>query len=289
LRREYDHGGVVRIRWGVYMLASEWASLGPDARYLSRIKAHAAMSESPPVFSHQSAAAIWGLPQVGAWPPTVDVLIPPSSGGRSGSGVRRHPQLGLVEIVHRNGLMVTSAAATAVAMGRVLPFAKAVAMIDKAVHIPRGGSPLTTPSALVSALSDLGPVSRRAAASRAIAFASTLSASAGESMSRAHMFLLGFLLPALQTPFTDAHGFIGYTDFFWATENMIGEFDGFGKYLRDEFARGRSTTQIVIDEKVREDRLRACGPSVSRWGWTLALDLARFNVFLERIGIPRAR
>lgn len=165
-------------------------------------------------------------------------------------------------------------------------------MMDKAIHIPRFGVALATRDDLESALSALPALGRlpgRSAAQRAGEFASPLSGSGGESVSRANIFLLGFLLPALQVRFDDAEGLIGYADFFWRTINRIGEFDGRGKYLRAEFTHGRPTAQIVIDEKRREDRLRACGPSVSRWGWDIAVVPAAFGAFLTRIGIPRAR
>lgn len=102
------------------------------------------------------------------------------------------------------------------------------------------------------------------------------------------MQLCGFIIPELQVPFSDADGFIGFTDFFWRTINRIGEFDGLGKYLREEFARGRDPAQIVIDEKVREDRLRGCGPSMSRWLFPVAVSPRQLGDVLHRAGVPLA-
>jgi hypothetical protein len=292
LRSELERGRVVRLRWGVYMRTAAWSALTHDARYLARIRAFAIMSEQPPTFSHYSAAAIWRLPRVGAWPENVHILIPPTTGGRSRNQITRHTIDASADVVQRDGLRVTSAPSTAVAMARILPFPEAVAMMDRTIHVPRSGTALATRNELdiaVTALDACGRLVGRTAAQRAAEFATTLSGSCGESISRAHMFLLGFLLPELQTPFSDADGFIGFTDFFWRTVNRIGEFDGSGKYLREEYARGRTTAQIVLDEKVREDRLRACGPSVSRWGWDRAMDLPDFGAFLARNGIPRIR
>jgi hypothetical protein len=131
-------------------------------------------------------------------------------------------------------------------------------------------------------------VNGRSAALRAGEFASTQSGSGGESVSRANMFLLGFLLPELQVRFDDAEGFVAFVDFFWRSINRVGEFDGLGKYLKPEFLRGRTTAE-VIEEKTREDRVRGCGPSVSRWTWKLAQAPAAFGAFLTRNGVPRAR
>jgi len=80
-----------------------------------------------------------------------------------------------------------------------------------------------------------------------------------------------------------------YVDFFWRGINRVGEFDGLGKYLKEEFTKGRTTAEVVMAEKRREDRVRACGPTVSRWDWPMARNLAGFGAFLHAEGIPRAR
>jgi hypothetical protein len=66
LRREFDRQALIRLRRGVYVIAAEWDALGANERYLRRIHAHAAVSQEPVVYSHVSAAALWGLPIVGA-------------------------------------------------------------------------------------------------------------------------------------------------------------------------------------------------------------------------------
>jgi hypothetical protein len=52
--------------------------------------------------------------------------------------------------------------------------------------------------------------------------------------------------------------------------------------------RGRSTADIVIAEKIREDRLRALGLGVFRWDWPVAISLPALGGLLSRNGIPRA-
>ncbi|MFO7688962.1 MAG: hypothetical protein R6W83_00140, partial [Cryobacterium sp.] len=71
--------------------------------------------------------------------------------------------------------------------------------------------------------------------------------------------------------------------------NRVGEFDGRGKYITEEFTQGRTTAQVVLDEKRREDRVRALGPTFSRWDWETARDPVVFGRFLGNHGIPRAR
>ena len=289
LRREYDRHTVIRLRRGVYTLAAEWDALGADARYLRRIHAHAATAEAPAVYSHLSAAALWGLPIVGAWPAEIHLATTMTAGGRSRRGVVRHPQEHSLDVMEHEGLRVTSVAATAVDLARVLKFGRAVAVMDAAIHEPRDGHALAARADLDRAFDQLGRVTGRAAAGRVLEFASPFSGSTGESISRAGIFLLGFLLPELQTPHWDHAGLIGFTDFFWRSVGRVGEFDGLGKYLRDEFTGGRSTADVVIAEKIREDRLRALGLGVFRWDWSVAASLPALGDLLTRNGIPRAR
>jgi len=292
LRRESNQGRLMRVRFGVYVSRAIWSTLDPNERYLSRIRAYAAMSPEPPVFSHHSAAAIWGLPRPSAWPTDVHVTVPQASGGRSRPGVVRHALEQQPPSVERHGLRVVTVADTAVTMARVLPFPEAVAMMDKAIHIPRHGMVLATREELELSLEALaGPlrVKGRGAALRAVEFASTQSGSGGESVSRANIFLLGFMLPELQVRFDDALGFIAFVDFFWRLINKVGEFDGHGKYLKPEYTHGQTPAQVVMAEKEREDRVRALGPTFARWDWPIARDLNVFGRFLTRQGIPRAR
>jgi hypothetical protein len=91
----------------------------------------------------------------------------------------------------------------------------------------------------------------------------------------------------LQQPFYDAGGLIGYVDFWWPEFGIVGEFDGHGKYLRDEFTRGRTTAEVVLDEKRRENRLRALGLTVARWEWADAFAPRMLERILSQAGLPR--
>ncbi|WP_157374583.1 hypothetical protein [Haematomicrobium sanguinis] len=105
-------------------------------------------------------------------------------------------------------------------------------------------------------------------ANDALAFGSSLSMSAGESLGRVQMYDAGLDIPELQVRFEDGQGLIGYADYFWRLARVIGEFDGKIKYVDPAFRNGRSADQVVFDEKVREDRLRALGFTVVRWTWS---------------------
>ena len=103
------------------------------------------------------------------------------------------------------------------------------------------------------------------------------------------MCAAGFEAPALQHDIRDDRGLVGYSDYYWHSVRVVGEFDGVDKYLKPEYLKGRSASQAVIDEKYREDRIRATGRTVVRWVWADLMTLARLERKLATAGVPRRR
>ena len=66
---------------------------------------------------------------------------------------------------------------------------------------------------------------------------------------------------------------------------MIGEFDGDAKYTDPEFLRGRTPEQALLDEKLREDDLRAAGHGMCRWRWATAMSVHSLQAHLRAAGI----
>lgn len=58
------------------------------------------------------------------------------------------------------------------------------------------------------------------------------------------------------------------------------------KYLDPQNRSGRSSDQVVSDEKIREDRLRASGLRVVRWRWETAGDPRALGSRLASAGLP---
>ena len=79
-----------------------------------------------------------------------------------------------------------------------------------------------------------------------------------ESISRLRLAKAGLPEPRLQYPLYDRGGLIGYADMGWPELGVIGECDGLMKYQSGE---------VLIQEKRREDRIRALGFIVVRWTW----------------------
>lgn len=87
-----------------------------------------------------------------------------------------------------------------------------------------------------------------------------------ESLSRLAFIREGLPEPSLQAPLHDADGLIGYADMLWDEYRVVGEADGALKYT------GRD---VLVEEKRREDRIRAQGFVVVRWTWDEILRTPR--------------
>ena len=72
----------------------------------------------------------------------------------------------------------------------------------------------------------------------------------------------GISEPRLQVPLYDDGGLVGYVDMLFERHGVVGEADGRIKYLKGD---------DLLEEKRREDRLRALGYAVVRWGWPEAM------------------
>ena len=271
------HVSHVRVRRGVYVDSSDWAEKEREARHFVRMQAVCALMKSAPVFSHQSAALIWGLPVVGV-PMPVQLTAAGRVGVRSQRGIRWHNDAVCDdEIVMVGGFLVTSLERTLVDLARTCSFPSAVAALDAGIG-EWIESPITgrVRGANTGRLHELvsSAAGRRGvrAARTSVNFADARSGSAGESVSRANLHLLGFPAPELQVPFRRDDGGLDIVDFDWPDLGRFGEFDGRGKYLRLEYTADLPIEEIVLAEKEREDHIRRHRPFGLRWGWDIGRD-----------------
>ena len=287
--RSVSRGEFIAVTRGVYLKAELWRAMDRHARYRTVVKA-TAVSYGDATFSHHSAAALWRLPWVGSWPQRVHVVVPPSSGGRSTSGVLRHTTGDSVTPEYIDGLAVTHLARTVVDVASVATFGQSVVVADAALR--RTAHPLPGMPSTFLAREDLlreldrisithGAVKARAA----VEFSNGLADRPGESMSRVSMFRAGLPAPELQVELVGESGRIWIVDFWWPEFNLIGEFDGRWKYTDPEFLRGRTPEQVLSDEKDREDDLRAANHGFTRWDWPVALSPARMRDKLRGAGL----
>ncbi|TFC26246.1 hypothetical protein E3O53_08935 [Cryobacterium sp. TMT2-18-3] len=117
-----------------------------------------------------------------------------------------------------------------------------------------------------------------------IDFSSTLSGSPNESGSRVNIALNGFPEPVLQHPFV-VEGKTVFTDFYWIDEDSVGEADGKGKYFDPSMRGGRTTAEVVDDEKRREDGVRRQVHAFTRWDFPVGMSQSRLRARLLQLGL----
>jgi hypothetical protein len=290
LYRAARRGELRALAPGVYIPTQSWLALDVDTRYLLSITAARVRLHPDDVLSHWSAAALWGLPVIGAWPEKVHVTAPADSARNSTTVLQRHRRGLALPPREHDGFAVTEIAETVIDVSRVAPFATAVAMGDAALRRhehPSSSAHLPGASRADLALAlELAPEKRgRARARRVLQFIDGGADRPGESLSRVTMHLLGVPAPVLQHRIVVQSGAVYYLDFFWPDQGIGGDFDGRIKYLDPAYRSGRTADQVVADEKVREDEIRLELRGYGRWDWSVAGSHRDLGERLRRIGL----
>lgn len=243
-------GRFVKIRPGVYAVATEWHAADQRERHRAAMDALRATSARVPVFSHESAALVHGIPVIGALPP-LPHIIAADGGHRSPANViahrPRHPWL--IEVVGAS--MATTVECTAINLAASRSLAAGVVAFD---HVIAGGVPKDALAAMIAEWRPFHGVRR---ALRALEIATGLAETPLESISLVPIALAGFEPPEQQVVVV-ARGRRYRLDFFWRDYGVVGEADGRGKYL---------TPADLWEEKLREDALRSLNLGFARWGW----------------------
>ncbi len=308
-----NNGTLKRVRHGVYLKTEEWATLSRASQYGLRAEPFRHVAPTEPVFCHAPAALLWGFWIVGT-PRSVHVRTEVTAGGRNRNGIRRRIGAETDAVVRCGQFLVTDKLTTTIQLINKLGFPHAVAVCDSSLRplAPRkqlnqfakpgeatGGEAvcvLECPQGLPLRVEDLKAAAvllpRQAARNRALAvidFASPLSGSPGESISRAKMHELGFPAPVLQKGYSLRDGSDAFVDFWFEEQNLAGEFCGKAKYQRPDWAGGLSMEDRLWHEKVREDDIRGQGVQFVRWTWAEMNDSSRFERLLRRAGLPQKR
>lgn len=284
----------VRARRGLYVAVADWPAGEFEARHYARMQAVEASMCARPVFSHASAAVIWGIPVIGGFA-AVHVMAASLRGRRSRRGIAWHNHvLRDDDVTECGGHLVTTLERTLWDLATGSPPAAALAALDVGIR-PRLQSPLgglfdgVPPEELRERFAARSPARGSRNAATLASFCDARSGSPGESLSRWNIHALGFPRPELQVPFPRDDGGVDIVDFDWPAHRTFGEFDGRGKYLRDEYTAGRSADQVVWEEKLREDRIRLHRPRAVRWDWSIAVSPERLRRRLTAAGLPIGR
>lgn len=276
-------GELVHLRRGAW---SRTRTDDPVASHRQLIDATVPQISPDAVLSHLSAGVLHGLPIMASRLDQVQWTRNRRGGGRSDPQVHIYAApIEAHEIVLLDGIAVTSLERTVIDLARHLPFAEAVMAADAALRLGLDRSRLA--DSLESARRRPGSGRAR----RVVAFGDGRSESAGESWSRVEFARIEMPPSHLQYEVIDRNGeLIGRTDFCWEEEGVLGEFDGLVKY--EKLLRpGERASDVVVREKIREDRLRDENWGLIRWIWrdisTSGLLEARLRRAINRAGRGR--
>lgn len=226
------------------------------------------------LFSHVSAAAVHRLSMLR--PDLGKVHVTSPKVGKQTARVRRHQAVvDEKDIVVVDGVKVTTLERTACDVARLGNSRQALVVLDAALR--RDADIQRMNEILESCRRFKGVEMLR----RMLPHASASSESVGESLSRAVMLEFPDLpVPRQQVEIrNDAGVIVARVDFLLA-DRVVGEFDGMIKY--NGAVGDAPAWRVVVDEKLREDRLRALGYTVVRWTWDDLRDKAAFYLMLKR-------
>lgn len=269
---------LLRVRAGVYTVRSEWEVLPPWERYLVRVHAFA-LARAEAAFSHESAAALLGLPIFGH-PRAIHIFDGRRSRSVTYGDVAVHTSADARTTCSWAGIRLSVVEDVVIDLVRVLPPALGVAVADAALRsFELEGRRLIDRAAAQRNAFGAGR------AQWALSRATPLAESPGESISRAVIEWCGFPTPALQTEHhVDER--IYRSDFCWPEQRVIGEINGWVKYSNTDAA---AAADAVRAEKRREDALRRRGWRVARWDYAGALGVDGLRNALHAAGLRPVR
>ncbi|MCZ4551761.1 type IV toxin-antitoxin system AbiEi family antitoxin domain-containing protein [Gordonia rubripertincta] len=281
LRVRVKTGQLIRLYRGFYTFSCDLKDLADHEReqlqYRRTVLGAAHAGDGSKAVSHHSAAVLHGLPLLGGRTTRVHFTANRKTGGRKkGRANVLHAAPWLAdEVVEIDGLLVTSLARTAVDLARQGSFLQAVCAFDGVLRM--GATRAEVESVLDRSRGRAGVAN----AIRAFAIADGDAESIGESLSRALMHTFGDIpRPRLQQRFFDARGaFVARTDFDWDGV-VVGEFDGYAKYIR-YLKPGETIADAYEREKKREQKLARLGVIVIRWCWDDLMHPHRFRNMLH--------
>ena len=251
-----------RIRRGAYIYNHNADQLNPDDRLRVRcIAAHTVGFQG--VFSHESAAVLWGLDLL-----TVPQMLDAYSRSHCATDrerIHRHKTAISPDEVTRlpgTSIMVTTVARTLQDCARSMPFREAVVLADS---IMRRG--LMEPHEVIETLLNLTGYGGSAGPFLAQAVDAS-SESAGESLTRCLLMEHRLPSPVSQYPIS-CEGRNYRVDFAWPEARVILEFDGEQKY---------------VDHPGRDRREAARDRALTRAGWTV-VHLTWADIFNKELEV----
>lgn len=313
LKLAVDGRDLVRVVQGAYIAEQRWREFRGEARLAARTIAIAHLHKPrPTVFSHESAAALWGLPLYRLDSLRTHALTNPDRPSRSSKSLLRHPhEIRGEEIAELAGVHVTSLGRTVRDLGRSADAELALACADAAARRifetgqAADGSGWDAVNEWradeLELLARQGAVPGAAQAREILRFADPRADSVLESVSR--LYLKQLKLPfRIHVPVIGRNGanyrvdfeLLGHAEtthvetmYDALTESVFCEVDGRVKYTDEGILAGRSISEALIAEKEREDDIRGVtGKRVIRWGAKHLESVDTLAARLVNFGIP---
>ncbi|KJL48834.1 hypothetical protein RS84_00462 [Microbacterium hydrocarbonoxydans] len=278
-----------KVRRGRYIFADDWNSLWNEGRHLVEVvAAHLNSEGSGLVFWGPSAAVIHALPLYRHAPDVVHVATTDARHGRARAKIRWHNvAVSEIDIIEIDGIMCTTIDRTVLDLARSLKPEAAISAADAALHAYATTGSVHNEDLARQWRERMQDRAERLhgrgirQARRVIAFADGRAQSPGESVSRLHLSRLGFTNYDIQIHVVGAAGNDYWLDFGFLGARCFGEFDGKDKYVDEVMTRGRTTQEVILAEKRREDDIRGVtGWRTARWG---SSDIATVDVFGDRL------
>lgn len=260
IKSALQQGLIIRLRAGTYAPQTH-AGLTAEEKY--RLMAFAVQDKLPSdvVLSHYSASVIHTNVAYGMDLRAVHVTRLGKSTARAEAGIVHHGgKLDDVDVMESAGHRLVVPARAALESAALAGVEAGLIQIS---YVLRQG---VEADDLAERLAQMARWPGIAKVRLSLVWASPDIESVGEGRSL-YMFRVGGLpIPRLQVQLQDGQGRdIGRVDFEWEDFWHCGEFDGLVKYGRLNPYSGDRLGQVIVDEKLREDRIRALPRGMSRW------------------------
>lgn len=283
LDRMVERGALVRVRRGAYVRADLWRDLGGADRHRLLVRATRWAAQDEPVFSHESAAALHGIPLIGTWPGRAHVTAPSRTASSNSMVARTRRALPEPSIViHESWAYVTDPVMTVLDLAASRSLLSGIVVIS---HVRRAMG--LSREALEHALAESGIQSGLRRARAAIARSADASDSPLETLVVVRCQDLGFEAPVQQYPVEGLDRQRYRIDFAWRDGQILAESDGRGKYRDPEMLAGRAPDEILWAEKQREDAIRPRCERFLRMTWRDAWAGEGLERALVHAQVPR--
>lgn len=293
--RSVRDGARVHVRRGWYVDRAAFDELYAEDAHLVHVMAVAHDVRGRAVVSHESAGVLHGLDLYRVRPTRVHLTTAPGARISSGGDAFRHcTPLDAHDVVEVNGIRCTSLARTVFDVARTMTPEAAIVMADRAERIwcdRTGGGPDDWRGAMATRIAGAGAARGIRRARWVADFADGRAESTLESVSRFRLHQLGFRSVRLQVPIAGPRGAGSYrVDFGLDDAEAWGECDGVGKYLDTDLRSARSTEEVFLEEKRREDWIRGTtGRRLVRWEAHHVASPAALAARLRAFGIQAPR